>query len=481
MSSLNGLGNDGLLNSFDGLYKGFLGGGSNEELKRHVAQNGLSPEQYTTVLKDLRHGLQWTNGAYDFLKTTEDSPKLPFLQLAVLVYDQLTEEDKLDILVLVSQYLNPWVPWSNVKLATEAAKLQPEYEKLALPFLEKIRPSLLSIPNVKVSLSGYRRTGLGASGLRPSLGFSGIGSSIFEDDKRKEWKTLQNITALSTVYGFLAVPDDSLDFQANWPIAITFILNVLDDSDPVFRAQGCHLVERVLNTGHEKVLIRSGHVDLFLESTESCLHYLPSLTPADVSLHLLSAAYPLLYRLMELREKPISSYTAVLEKNILSSISHVQGRESENGANRVLTFLLKQAENLIRQRLGGAVLGGFLRLNYTLCQLITNPFLIDADGGAEVVDLALLVQNASVEAFKEAQDKQGRELFGSHKYDLLGSWIVLLRRVEKFKVGTKSTKGVIVENIRGLSDIVGPELQQDYEAALELSPGTLPTWDDLLK
>lgn len=481
MSSLDELGKGAPPNSFDDIYKGFLGDGSNEELKKYIAQNGLSPEQCTTVLKDLRHGLQWTNQGYDFLKSTADSQKLPFLQLAVLVFDQLTEEDRLDILVLVSQYLNPWVPWSNVELAAEAVKLQPKYEKQALPFLDKIRPSLLSIPNVKVSLSGYRRTGLGASGLRPSLGFSGIGSSIFEDDKRKEWKTLQNITALSTVYGFLAVPDDSIDFQANWPIAITFILNVLDDSDPVFRAQGCHLVEQVLNTGHEKVLIRSGHVDLFLESTESCLHYLPSLTPADVSLHLLSAAYPLLYRLMELRERPISSYTAVLEKNILSSISHVQGRESEKGANGVLTFLLNQAESLIRQRLGGAVLSGFLRLNYTLCQLITNPFLIDADGGAEVVDLALSVQNASVEAFKDVEDQQGKELFGSHKYDLLGSWIVLLRRVEKFKVGTKSTKDVIVENIRGLSHIVGPELQQDYEAALELSPGTLPTWDDLLK
>ncbi|PSK33866.1 hypothetical protein C7M61_005058 [Candidozyma pseudohaemuli] len=481
MSSLDELGKGSQPNSFDELHKAFLGGGSNEELRNYIAQNGLSPEQCTTVLKGLRHGLQWTNQGYDFLKGSADSQKLPFLQLAVLVFDQLTEEDRLDILVLVSQYLNPWVPWSNVELAAEAAKLQPEYEKQVLPFLDKIRPSLLSIPNVKVSLSGYRRTGLGASGLRPSLGFSGIGSSIFEDDKRKEWKTLQNVTALSTVYGFLAVSDDSIDFQANWPIAITFILNVLDDSDPVFRAQGCHLVEQVLNTGHEKVLIRSGHVDLFLESTESCLHYLPSLTPADVSLHLLSAAYPLLYRLMELRERPISSYTAVLEKNILSSISHVQGRESEKGANRVLTFLLNQAESLIRQRLEGAVLSGFLRLNYMLCQLITNPFLIDADGGAEVVDLALFVQSASVEAFKDVEDQQGKELFGSHKYDLLGSWIVLLRRVEKFKVGTKSTKDVIVENIRGLSHIVGPELQQDYEAALELSPGTLPTWDDLLK
>lgn len=470
--------------SFDELYTSALCGHFDDRLENHILQNCLTAEQYETVVSDLKEGLQWEkkNHSFDESKpSSENSQKLTKLRLVLLLFDQFHDSDKLQLLALVSQYMNPWVPWSNGTLATEALKLLPKYADFPLQFLEIIKPSLLAIPNLKVTPGGYKRTGLGAGGLRPSLGFSGVGSSIYEDYKRKEWKSLRNVSALSTIYGFLAIPDDNSEFQTHWPLIITFILNVLDDSEPLFRIQGCHLVEHVLKTGHLKVLLKSGHVDLFLESTETCLNYLPSLTPADVSLRLLGVAYPLLYQLMALRNKPVSSYTAVLEKNILSSIAHVQGRDSDSGANGVLVFLLQQAESVIRDHIGGAVLGGFLRLNYTLCQLLTSPFLVDTDGGAEVVDLALRVQNAAVEAFSSINDNQGRELFVSHKYDLLAAWIVLLRRVEKFKVGTKDTRELIFGNLRGLWRLSGPELKGDYEAALEQSPGTLPSWSEVVQ
>lgn len=481
MGSTNELLKKGLV-SFDDLYTSALYGHLDDRLEKHILQNGLTTEQYETVVSDLKEGLQWEKRDYSFdsRPSTEESQRLIKLRLVLLLFDYFQDSDKLQLLVLVSQYLNPWVPWSNGSLASEASKLLPKFADFPLQFLEAIKPSLLAIPNLKVTPGGYKRTGLG-SGLRPALGFSGVGSGIYEDDKRKEWKSLQNVSALSTIYGFLAIPNDNTEFQNHWPLIITFILNVLDDSEPLFRIQGCHLVEHVLKTGHLEVLLKSGHVDLFLESTETCLNYLPSLTPANVSLRLLGIAYPLLYQLMALRDKPVSSYTAVLEKNILSSVAHVQGRSSDSGANKVLAFLLQQAESIIRDHIGGAVLGGFLRLNYTLCQLLTSPYLVDADGGAEVVDLALRVQNAAVEAFLSIKDNQGRELFVSHKYDLLGAWIVLLRRVEKFKVGTKITRELIFKNFHGLWSLAGSQIKEDYEAALEQSPGTLPSWSEVVQ
>lgn len=487
--SLGGLKSDELLAdvvkredlSFDDVYNDKLRTYGGRFLAAYIEAKGLTEEQYGTVVKDIQEGLRWEKKEYDFLGSCESGEKVQWMRLALGVFGELKETDSLDVLVLVSQYLNSKVPWSNDELAQMAQKFQKEYGQAGSRFLERIKPSLLSIPNVKVSLSGYKRAGSKAAGLRPSLGFSGVASGIFEDDKRKEWKHSENITALSTVCGFLAVPDDSAEFQANWPVAITFILNVLDDSDPLFRAQGCYLVENALELGHSPVLMKSGHVDLFLESTETCLNYLPNLTPANVSLCVLGAAYPLLYKLKALRKDPVSSYIEVLEKNVLGSISHVQGRNSDRGTNEVLSFLLSQACSLIANHLGAAVLGCFLRLNYTLCQTITNPFLIDADGGAEVVDMALNVHDKCLTAFIAVEDKEGRELFASHKYDLLAAWIVLLKRVMKFKAGTTNTKDRLLRNVKGLSEIVGvDEIKEDYQAALESNPESLPSWDQII-
>lgn len=212
------------------------------------------------------------------------------------------------------------------------------------------------------------------------------------------------------------------------------------------------------------------------------MNYLPNLTPANVSLHLLQASYPLLVRLKSIRQATHLSYTEVLEKNILGSITHVQGRDYNNETNSILAFLLSQAEAVIIEKLEGAVLGCFLRLNYTLCQLITDPFLIDTDGGAEVIDRALSVQLGCSKVFLQIDDEQGSSLYASYKYDFLAAWVVLLRRVTKFKVGTSATMGLIKSNIEKLSALVGLEIvKEDYSAALERNPDSLPRWSVLIQ
>ncbi|QRG39520.1 hypothetical protein FDK38_003965 [Candidozyma auris] len=467
--------------SFEGMVKRMLENDCESYLSAYAEANGLTENEKSVVMEGLRKGLKWEWKEFDFLHTCSGKSIIPHLQLANGVFDYLDDSSQLELLLLASQYLNPHVPWSNEKKSEAAKKLSKRYQEFGSRFLAEIKPSLLSIPNVKVSSSGYKKTGR-AAGLQPSLGFSGVGSGIFEDDKRKEWKHSADVCALSTVCGFLQIPNEDALFQENWPAAITFILNVLDDSDPLFRAQGCFLAHTILDTGHESVLLKSGLVDLFLESTETCLNYLPNLTPANVSFHLLQASYPLLVRLKSIRQATHLSYTEVLEKNILGSITHVQGRDYNNETISILAFLLSQAEAVIIEKLEGAVLGCFSRLNYTLCQLITDPFLIDTDGGAEVIDRALSVQLGCSKVFLQINDDQGSSLYASYKYDFLAAWVVLLRRVTKFKVGTSATMGLIKSNIEKLSALVGLEIvKEDYSDALERNPDSLPSWSVLIQ
>lgn len=450
-------------------------------LKDYASEHGLSDEQRQRIINELNKGLQWKQYEYDFLKGKGDVLRIPVIRLAAAIFDYLKDLEKLEVLILTSLYLNCNVPWSSEDISEAAMSLADKYIENGARVLAEIKPSLLSIPNVKVSLSGYKKAGSSATGLMPSLGFSGAGRSLLEDDKRKDWKSSDNIRSLSTVCGFLLLPNDDTQFQENWAVTITFILNVLDDSDPLFRAQGCYLLNFALQRGHQSVLIKSGLIDLFLESVETCLNFLPSLTPADVSLKTLKAAFPLLLQLKVLRETPCLLYIEILEKNILGSISHVQGRDTNAGTNSVVSFLLQQAAEVIKAHLKGAVLGCFLRLNYTLNQLITSPFLIDTEGGAEVVDLALRVHGCCLETFVLIQDAKGRELFASYKYDLLAAWIVLLKRVVKFGVGTSHTRSLVYGNIQMFSGIVdAEELRGDYEAAAVRNPDSMPKWDDII-
>lgn len=383
------------------------------------------------------------------------------LEAALAVFSRI---GGLPVMQIVSQYLNPYTPWSNAQMAERArtasrAQLKKIYPQLAAA----VKAQVLPVATAKVSAAGHKRSGASARGLRPALGFAA--GSAAEEQLRADWKLSPRVVALSSVCALMLG-----DVEA-WPLVATFTLNVLDDADPRFRAQGCRLLGQFLAYGHGPRLLASGLAPVFQESVETCLSYLPKLTPADVSLHLQRAAYPVLYELVRLQTSATAAayepFLGVLD-NVLALIAHVQGRDSDAATSGLLAFLVAQVLELVAH-VGAAVLACFSRTNLAMFRLVTSPFVVDCDGGPQVVDAALRAQHAMLAAVHGAGDAEACRLALSYRYDLLAAWAVVGRRAARFGAGSADTTALVAANVRVLREIAGQagdadELEVDLQA-----------------
>lgn len=432
------------------------------------------------VVDQLRAWLQ-VGGDWNWLEAALRNT-LKELQLDIaLAWFEKSEEDLYDVMVLISLYMNAKTPWSNSQLAERADTIDIDRCKTHMPRLvEHVTSQILQIENHKVSLAGYRRLGSNRSGLRPTLGFSA--GSAAEEEKRTNWKHSANVTVLSSVCLLMRVGNRWDQFGTVWPKITTFILNVLDDSDPLFRAQGCFLLEYYLDQDLGLFLLKSGLAPLFRESVETCFSYLPKLTPAEVSLRLLrDGAYPALYKLLRLQDHSYLPFLEVLDKNILGPISHVQGRDHDRSTNELLSFLLSQILVLVRDYVGAAILACFSRTNFMLNQLLINPYIVESELGHAVVNSALEAQHASLTKILETADPEASRLIFQYKYDLLGAWTILAKRAIKFGVGSPQTNDLLVANVDVLRQIARSiDCSTELDGDIEAVTSTVPEVKDLI-
>lgn len=393
-----------------------------------------------------------------------NEPITEYIHRASQLMTVLEEDQHITLISLISSYCNPHCSWTTGKASEEAIKFLQEWlPRYKQRFYDAIFPGIVALPSRgKTSAKGYKRTG-----LRPGLGFS---SHTQEDDKRNAWKD-NHVKVLSQVYGLMLV-DLHRDQDIAWPIVLAFILNVLDDSDPYYKLQGCFLLQWFLDNDHEHIVIKCGLVDVLVESLSVCLHYLPNLTPPAMSLSLLSATYPLLFRLLPLKTHLLfTAYLEVLEKHVLASISHIYGRDVDSGKNAIISYLLHQCCILITESLKEAVLACLPRLLFSLNRLITDPFLIDTDGGVESVNAALEVHQCLLRVFKS---DEGKCRLLSYKYDFVGCWAVVMKRVGKFSVGDTRTKELLKGNLAAMTSLAESvsedalkQLNEDLQALRE--------------
>lgn len=81
----------------------------------------------------------------------------------------------------------------------------------------------------------------------------------------------------------------------------------MDDPDTEIRARGCELLSKLLEITPSRLLEQTGLGDVFEDAVMPTLLYLPSLTPVEESLRLLSPAYDALYALADTRFSPDSA------------------------------------------------------------------------------------------------------------------------------------------------------------------------------
>ncbi|GEQ69255.1 hypothetical protein JCM33374_g2926 [Metschnikowia sp. JCM 33374] len=228
-------------------------------------------------------------------------------------------------------------------------------------------------------------------------------------------------------------------------------------------------------------LVRAGLVSVFEESVKTCLAYLPQLTPPETSLRLLQdGAYPALFSILDInKDTTYVTYLDILNSHLMASISHVSGRNPNDPAataatNTLLGFFFSQVSHVVLQKLQLSVLACFSRVNYVLCQTISNPFVIEAENGHCVVEAALGVQRDILGLANAHEDSSAAVLVLQYRLDFLAAWAILAKRVVKFGVGSPHIRDAIRENtrlIRELSTKAGAgDVEQDLDAVLTKVP-----------
>lgn len=89
--------------------------------------------------------------------------------------------------------------------------------------------------------------------------------------------------------------------EVNWPLLIPPLLALIDDSSTTYKARGCILLTKLLQSCPSSLLERTGLGEVFENALMPCLLYLPSVTEELDSLIVLRAAYPALMALNNVR------------------------------------------------------------------------------------------------------------------------------------------------------------------------------------
>lgn len=119
------------------------------------------------------------------------------------------------------------------------------------------------------------------------------------DDDLKPWKTPFTVPLLcyiiQTYPTILPIEARKQTLEAHFHLLIPPILNMIDDGDPSFKASGCQLLRllcEALLSVESEMLRKTGLGDVFFDALKANFMLLPTLTPEEESLAVLTELYP---------------------------------------------------------------------------------------------------------------------------------------------------------------------------------------------
>lgn len=124
-----------------------------------------------------------------------------------------------------------------------------------------------------------------------------------DDSELRPWKHGKDAFALDLLRWLVARLDEKLAAEV-WPLIIPPILTLVDDWETRYKRVGITLLQGLLRVTKPDLLKRTGLGEVFEEALLPCLTYLPTLTPQDESVELLSLTYPTLLLLADVRYPP---------------------------------------------------------------------------------------------------------------------------------------------------------------------------------
>lgn len=186
--------------------------------------------------------------------------------------------------------------------------------------------------------------------------------------------------------------------ERHFPLLIPPLLALIDDDDLAFKARGCHLLSQLLEPIRESqsdILQRTNLSSVFEDAIKQCFFSLPSITPEEDSIRLLSAAYPALLSVLKTAYRSPSSTTTtkhpqnqglyvtgitkILRDHIIPSFNHISstGTTSASFASfphpRLSTLLLDQLRTVLPE-LGIYTTKYLQEIIPALYSTLANPF-----------------------------------------------------------------------------------------------------------
>lgn len=280
------------------------------------------------------------------------------------------------------------------------------------------------------------------------------------DEVSKSWKG-KDVDALDLLRWIL----QNIDAEAveqNWPLLLPPVLSITDDTDTKFKAQGCRMISLLLEHTPSTLISRTGLASVFEDALMPCLGYLPTLTPEDNSVALLSEAYPALIalsRTMDDQEKKnsksldyvsprIKLLDAIVRKGILTAYTY----SSEHV--RVTEILLRSL-SLVVKELGIESVKHIKNILPMLSEVLSNPF--GQAYSPTLLAAAKALQSVVLNGWPRMAFNRGEVLRG-----VTQCWLHIhgeeSNELERLRMELKSVVSM-------LKDAVGPECDIQGEAA----------------
>ncbi|KAJ5894689.1 hypothetical protein N7495_006380 [Penicillium taxi] len=251
-----------------------------------------------------------------------------------------------EAIVAIISYHSAQDPWTAGPQAADITQLSDQYltqvmrQKDVMGSIEKILREIIKPLFTKTRNPAL--TSEGRKNLYP-LPLPHFDGSTF-DDSAKPWKNT-NIYA-TTVLSWIISQYKSThkaQLEAHFPLLVPALLALIDDSNTYYKAKGCLLLKDLLKPIQESgsdIIVRTNLNSVFVEAITPCLLSLPTITPENKSLQILSGAYNALLSVLKATyktktpgktrvqiEKDDEAYTTAISKilrtNVIASFHQI--------------------------------------------------------------------------------------------------------------------------------------------------------------
>ncbi|PLB40560.1 tRNA adenylyltransferase [Aspergillus candidus] len=311
-----------------------------------------------------------------------------------------------DIFIALASYTSEADPWTTEEAygtatrtledackAARADSLTSFWSIIERILRDRIRPLFAKSKNPAITAAGRKN-------FHP-VPLSRFDASVL-DDEVKSWKVRE--VYATTVFSWVIAQYHSTDrthLEAHFPLVVPPLLALIDDNSVASKTFGCTLLSQTLvpiKDSKSDILQRTNLASVFEDAIRPCLLSLPTITPEDDSIQLLSAAYPALLSIMAIelqnlspattadaKKKAEEAYTkrlaTTLRENLLASFTYVSSTNttniSGNGPSfpypRLSTVLLNQTSAAL-QELGIHSTKYLQDVIPPIYNTLTNPF-----------------------------------------------------------------------------------------------------------